>query len=183
MRIIAGSFKGRRLKTPTWEGLRPTSDRLRETVFNLLAPRIAGARVLDGYAGTGAVGIEALSRGASWVTFVEQDRRAAALVEANLAQCGIANGYAIIRADVVGALERLAHAPGESFDVVLLDPPYADPFEPALTAAAAVLAAGGVVVLEHAARRGAPPAIAGLSRTRKVAAGDSALSLYHRSRP
>ncbi len=65
MRIIAGSLKGRRLKAPTWDGLRPTSDKLRETLFNILAPRIAGARVLDGYAGTGAVGIEALSRGAA----------------------------------------------------------------------------------------------------------------------
>ena len=72
MRIIAGSLKGRRLKAPTWDGLRPTSDKLRETLFNILAPRIAGARVLDGYAGTGALGIEALSRGAAGAVFVEQ---------------------------------------------------------------------------------------------------------------
>ena len=72
MRVIAGEFKGRRLKTPTWEGIRPTSDKLRETLFNILAPRIAGARVLDAYAGTGALGLEALSRGAAHVTFVEQ---------------------------------------------------------------------------------------------------------------
>ena len=84
MRIIAGRLKGRRLKAPAWDGLRPTSDKLRETLFNILAPRIDGARVLDGYAGTGAVGIEALSRGAAHVTFVEQDRRAVALIEANL---------------------------------------------------------------------------------------------------
>src|SRR5215470_14413771 len=98
MRVIAGSLKGRRLQTPTWEGLRPTSDKLRETLFNILAPRIAGARVLDGYAGTGALGIEALSRGAAHVTFVERERRAQALVAANLARCGVADGYAIIRA-------------------------------------------------------------------------------------
>ena len=72
VRVIAGTLKGRRLKPPTWDGLRPTSDKLRETLFNILAPRIAGARVLDGYAGTGALGIEALSRGAAQVTFVEQ---------------------------------------------------------------------------------------------------------------
>ena len=71
VRVIAGSFKGRRLKAPTWDGLRPTSDKLRETLFNVLAPRIAGARVLDVYAGTGALGIEALSRGAAMVTFIE----------------------------------------------------------------------------------------------------------------
>ena len=88
MRIIAGELKGRRLKTPDWAGLRPTSDRLRETLFNILAPRIAGARVLDGYAGTGAVGIEALSRGAAHVTFVEQDRRAVQLIETNLRALG-----------------------------------------------------------------------------------------------
>ena len=82
MRVIAGALKGRRLQAPAWEGLRPTSDKLRETLFNVLAPRIGGARVLDGYAGTGAVGIEALSRGAAHVTFVERDPRAAALAAA-----------------------------------------------------------------------------------------------------
>src|SRR5260370_16880319 len=73
MRVIAGSLKGRRLHAPSWPGLRPTSDKLRETIFNILAPRIPGANVLDGYAGTGALGIEALSRGAAAVTFVERD--------------------------------------------------------------------------------------------------------------
>src|SRR5689334_2487561 len=105
MRVIAGALKGRQLKPPTWEGLRPTSDKLRETLFNVLAPRVAGARVLDGYAGSGALGIEALSRGAAHVTFVDRDRRAAALVEENLSRCGLANGYAIIRAPVAGALQ------------------------------------------------------------------------------
>src|SRR3954469_6339371 len=100
MRVIAGTLKGRRLKAPTWEGLRPTSDKLRETLFNILAPRVGGARVLDGYAGTGAVGIEALSRGAAHVTFIERDRRAQALIAANLAHCAVAEGYAIIRASV-----------------------------------------------------------------------------------
>lgn len=179
MRIIAGSLKGRRLKSPDWEGLRPTSDRLRETLFNVLAPRMPGARVLDAYAGTGAVGIEALSRGASWVTFVEQDRRAQALIEENLAHCGIANGYAIIRAEASDALDRLAAA-RERFDVVLLDPPYAAPFEPAMTAAAALLTPDGVVVLEHARRRETPPAVGPLERTREIGAGDSALSFYRR---
>ncbi|MBI4485590.1 MAG: 16S rRNA (guanine(966)-N(2))-methyltransferase RsmD, partial [Acidobacteria bacterium] len=125
MRVIAGSLKGRRLKTPTWEGLRPTSDKLRETLFNVLAPRIDGARVLDLYAGTGAVGIEALSRGAAAVTFVEHDRRAQALIADNLSHCGIADGYAIIRASTVRALSDL-RARGAVFDLILLDPPYAD---------------------------------------------------------
>ena len=97
MRIIAGSLKSRRLHTPTWKGLRPTSDKLRETLFNILAPQVAGARLLDGYAGTGAVGIEALSRGAAHVTFVERDRRAQALVADNLAHCGIRKIVLVVR--------------------------------------------------------------------------------------
>ena len=89
MRVIAGALKGRRLTAPAWEGLRPTSDKLRETLFNLLAPAVVGARLLDGYAGTGAVGIEAISRGAREVTFVERDRRARALIAKNVSDCGI----------------------------------------------------------------------------------------------
>src|SRR5918995_4573009 len=99
MRVIAGQLRGRRLKTPSWEGLRPTSDKLRETLFNIVAPRIEGARVLDGYAGTGAVGIEALSRGAAHVAFVETDRRAVSLIQSNLAACGVEQGYTIHRGD------------------------------------------------------------------------------------
>src|SRR5436190_11291777 len=107
MRIVAGTFRGRQLRSPAWDGLRPTSDRLRETLFNILGPGVRGARVLDGYAGTGALGIEALSRGAASVTFIDHDRRAQALIEENLARCGIVEGYAIIRASVARALEML----------------------------------------------------------------------------
>src|SRR5580765_7796067 len=107
MRIIAGALKGRRLTAPTWDGLRPTSDKLRETLFNLLAPRLPGARLLDGYAGTGAVGIEAMSRGAGEVTFVDHDRRARVLIAKNVADCGIAEGYAIIGSTVLHAIETL----------------------------------------------------------------------------
>src|SRR5438874_206618 len=125
MRVIAGTYKGRRLIPPSWTGLRPTSDKLRETLFNILATRIAGARLLDGYAGTGALGIEALSRGAIGVTFVERDPRAVKLIEQNLARCGIAEGYVIIRASVEQALETLGGRPAsDRFDIVLLDPPY-----------------------------------------------------------
>src|SRR5580698_6934232 len=116
MRVIAGSLKGRRLKAPTWDGLRPTSEKLRETLFNILAPRMAGARVMDGYAGTGALGIEAISRGAAMVTFVEQDRRAQTLIAENLAHCGVENGYDIIRARVERAAEDF---PVASLDIVL----------------------------------------------------------------
>lgn len=172
MRIIAGSLRGRRLKSPSWDGLRPTSDKLRETLFNVLAPRIAGARVLDGYAGTGAVGIEALSRGAAGVTFVDRDRRALRLIEENVTHVlpeGIASGCAIIRA----SFDRLG-----PFDIILLDPPYDVPPDDALAAAAPLLAAGGVLVVEHARRRAAPASAAGLARTREIVAGDSALAFY-----
>jgi 16S rRNA (guanine966-N2)-methyltransferase len=176
MRIISGRLKGRRLATPTWDGLRPTSDRLRETLFNVLAGRVEGAFVLDGYAGTGAVGIEALSRGASGVVFVERDGRAAALIAENLRHCGISEGCAIIRADIA----RLDQPGGERrFDVILIDPPYNGPdLESCVRRAAPWLATGGVLVLEHARRRMSPPDAGGLARTRVVNSGDSALSFY-----
>src|SRR5262245_56928283 len=166
VRVIAGSLKGRRLLAPFWDGLRPTSDKLRETLFNILAPRVAGARVLDGYAGTGALGIEAVSRGAAHVTFVERDRRAQALIAENLARCGIGGGYAIIRASIERAL---APPLADSFDIMLLDPPYDDDPTAVLAAAGERLAAEGVVVLEHARRRAAPEMAGRLARTRVVA--------------
>jgi len=176
MRVIAGSLKGRRLKAPTWEGLRPTSDKLRETLFNILAPRIAGARVLDGYAGTGALGIEAISRGAAFVTFADSDRRAQTLVAENLAHCGVTNGYAIIRATVARAIDEFGAA---SLDIILLDPPYDDrEVETVIATAGGVLAPGGVLVLEHARRRETPDAAGPLTRVRQVTSGDSTLSFY-----
>ena len=178
MRVIAGAYKGRRLNAPSWSGLRPTSDKLRETIFNILAPRVAGARVLDAYAGTGALGIEALSRGAREATFVERDRRAQALIEENLARCGIVNGYVIIRASVARALETWRGRPGDRFDIVLLDPPYDTPAEEILAAAGEATADDGVVVLEHARRRSTPARAGRLARTREVIAGDSALAFY-----
>jgi len=178
MRVIAGQLKGRRLKTPTWPGLRPTSDKLRETLFNILAPRIAGARVLDGFAGTGAIGIEALSRGAASVMFIENERRAATLIDENVSSCGIETGFAIERGDVADVLRRL---PGETaFDVIVLDPPYdAAGIEHTLDAAAARLASGGVLVLEHATRR-EPDIPASLMHMRNVRSGDSTLMFLQR---
>ncbi|HSK10565.1 MAG TPA: 16S rRNA (guanine(966)-N(2))-methyltransferase RsmD [Vicinamibacterales bacterium] len=176
MRIIAGALRGRRLKTPAWEGLRPTSDRLRETLFNIIAARVPAAHVLDGFAGTGAIGIEALSRGAERVVFVERDPRAARLIAENLARCGVENGYVIIRAD----LSRIA-TPGDArpFDLIVLDPPYDDEGVDAVVArAGAWLDAAGLLVLEHARRRPAPLVAGTLTRTRTVQSGDSALSFY-----
>jgi 16S rRNA (guanine966-N2)-methyltransferase len=219
LRIIGGTLKGRRLQTPAWDGLRPTADRLRETLFNVLAPRIRGARVLDGYAGTGAVGIEALSRGAAHVTFVEQDPRALKLIAANLERCGLRgvtraaerseaarrNGarppgrasdavggsggappprtndapYAIIRAGFASAARRLA---GSAFDILFLDPPYgAEHFAEAVRSAAPLVGEHTLLVVEHAKRDAAPESHEGLTRTRELVSGDSALAFYVRS--
>ena len=181
MRIIAGQFKGRRLKAPSWEGLRPTSDKLRETLFNILAPRIGGARVLDCFAGTGAIGVEAMSRGAAHVTFIEQDRRAAALIEANLALCGAKQGYTIECGDVASVLGRTRE--DAACDLVLLDPPYdidPDTLLQVLEVAASRVTTDGLVVLESARRR--QDRVPGtLSRMRDVVSGDSALTLFCRA--
>ena len=176
--MIAGSLKGRRLKTPDWDGLRPTSDKLRETLFNILAPRIAGARVVDAYAGTGAVGIEAISRGAREVVFVEHDPRAQALIAGNLAHCGIVTGYNIVRS---GALRAFESFDDGAFDIVCLDPPY-DASDAEVTgvlaAAGEALTPDGLAVLERARRRPAPDEAGRLGRSRDVVSGHSALTFY-----
>ena len=177
--MIAGALKGRRLKGPGWEGLRPTSDKLRETIFNVLAPRLSGARVLDGFAGTGALGIEAISRGARTVTFIEQDARALALIDENLTACGVREGCAIIRGSVARTLDALgSSAADEPFDIVLLDPPYNMSPEAALAGVPGVLASGGIAVIEHARRQKSPEQVGRLVRVRHLVSGDSALSLY-----
>ena len=176
MRIIAGLHKGRTLKSPTWAGLRPTSDRLRETLFNILAPRIAGARILDVYAGTGAVALEALSRGAATAVCVEDDRRAAALLAENRARLGEESRCMILRDHARRALQ--APVAGGPFDIVFLDPRYdLEELDDVIAGAVAQRAAGGVLVLEHASRR-APPRWAGVAPSRSVRAGDSTLSFY-----
>jgi 16S rRNA (guanine966-N2)-methyltransferase len=175
VRIIAGEFKGRTLTAPTWDGLRPTSDALRETLFNVLGPSIAGAVVLDLCAGTGAIGLEALSRGAVRATFIDDEPRALRLVAANAARCGVENRCVIIRGTAVGALADDVQGP---FDVVVADPPYDAPWiAAALDAAARHLVPSGVIVLEHAWRRPAPE-VAGLRLVRTRRAGDSALTTY-----
>jgi 16S rRNA (guanine966-N2)-methyltransferase len=181
VRVIAGNLKGRRLDAPSWEGLRPTSDKLRETLFNVLGASVVDSRVLDGYAGTGAVGIEALSRGAAAVTFVEQDPRALRLIERNLERCGVEKRYAIIRARFADVPARLD---GRTFDIVFVDPPYGPAeMSAALDAGAPCVAEGGVLVLEHAKRDPAPDVAGPLVRTRQIPSGDSALTLFRRRRP
>ena len=179
MRIIAGTLKGRRLAAPTWEGLRPTSDKLRETLFNVLGARIPGAHVLDLFAGTGAVGLEALSRGAALVVGVESDRRAVQLAARNVAACGAAADYTIHSGDVLAVLAQLR--PARAFDIVFLDPPYAfTRTREVLAAAATHLSPEGVLVLERATRV-EPDVPDAFARVRDVRSGDSSLTLLVRS--
>jgi 16S rRNA (guanine966-N2)-methyltransferase len=179
MRIIAGKFKGRRLSAPTWPALRPTSDKLRETLFNVIAPRIEGARFLDGYAGTGGVGLEALSRGAAHVTFVERDPRACRLIAENIERCGVSGGYTIVRGALAEAARRSKGELG-AFDLVFLDPPYDDPdIEAAIRIALGWLTPSGLLIVEHAAREAIGEA-SGARLTRDLRSGDSALAFFER---
>ncbi len=123
MRIIGGESKGKRLDTPKGQALRPTSDRVKESIFNILGEVVKGKVILDLFAGTGNLGIEALSRGAKRALFVERAREATRLIKSNLSQCGMAGMSEIIPKDVIRAIGIL-HQRGETFDLILMDPPY-----------------------------------------------------------
>jgi 16S rRNA (guanine966-N2)-methyltransferase len=154
--------------------VRPTSDGLRETLFNVLGDVVDGARVLDAFAGTGAVGLEALSRGAKHVTFVESNRETARLLAENVARCQGGEACMIVR-------DEFARATLGRFDLAWLDPPYdARDLDEVLTRAAALVEVNGLVVLEHSRRRATPEFAAHLARTRVIVAGDSALSFFAR---
>ena len=174
MRIIGGASRGRTLQGPPDSSVRPTADALRETLFNILGPSCRAVTMLDAFAGTGAVGLEAISRGAAKVTFVERDPRVIRVLKENIRRCGSENACAIVNRDVFG----LGVPPG-TFDVVFLDPPYEmKDVEAALLVGAGAVAPGGRMILEHSRRREAPEAVGALRRTRVVIAGDSALSFY-----
>lgn len=178
MRVIAGALKGRRLAAPPGRDVRPTSDRLRETLFNVLGDRVSGTRVLDAFAGTGALGIEALSRGAVAATFIERDPRVWRVLTGNIRACGVSGACAIIRDDFLRARAR-----SPRFDLVLLDPPYDfASLDDVVNQGAAWVADGGWLVLEHSRRRAAPEAAGALRCFRTLKAGDSALSFYERPR-
>ena len=175
MRVIAGRFKRRTLLSPTWDGVRPTSDALRERLFAVLGDRILDARVLDGCAGSGAIGIEALSRGAAEVVFVEHDPRAVSLIGRNLARCGPDLSAHVIRGRLPHVLDRRRPDP---FDIIVLDPPYDAPdIDEILTGAATHLTATGMVVLERA-RRASPAIPPTLVSTRQIRAGRSMLEWF-----
>jgi 16S rRNA (guanine966-N2)-methyltransferase len=186
MRIIAGSLRSRALEAPAGLGTRPTSDRLRETLFNVLAPRMEGAVFLDLYAGSGAVGIEALSRGAAQVAFVERAPAALKVLRGNLDRLGLRAGFRIHPGSVGAWLRRLVSDSGQgaSFDLVFLDPPYDAALEYAATlgllggAAAGLLAAGALVIAEHRRKERFEDRYGSLERTRLLEQGDAALSFY-----
>jgi 16S rRNA (guanine966-N2)-methyltransferase len=192
MRITGGELRSRSLRAPRGETTRPTSDRVREALFNILGDSCAGAHVLDLYAGTGALGLEALSRGAARVVFVERGRDALAALRANVQALGVAERASVHPTPVdraVRALGGAVAAPATRFHLVFADPPYADVTSGAAAASLAGVAAlliprgerEPLLVLEHAARD-APPALEGLRGQGTRTYGDTALSFYFYAR-
>ena len=180
MRVIAGAFRGRKLRTIEGAEIRPTSDRLRETLFNILAPRIRGSRFLDLCAGSGAVGIEALSRGATDVVLVESSRAACSVIEANLKTLRIEKGVNVIRRDAVVALKQFAETSSQ-FDIVFVDPPYASElYEDVMNqiGQGTVVSQGSIVIVEHRAKQRLAPSYSNLELYRHLRQGESALSFY-----
>jgi 16S rRNA (guanine(966)-N(2))-methyltransferase RsmD len=187
MRIIAGTYRSRVLKSLKGMTLRPTSDRLRETLFNVLGPEINGSGFVDLFAGTGAIGIEALSRGAKEVVFIENHPRAVSLIRHNLESLGITSGATVRAADALSGLKLLASKSGAAkpaFNYIFLDPPYTAVEDYArvleFLGAGNLLASGGVVIAEHRRKFDLPEEIGALRRFRVLRQGDAALSFYRR---
>jgi 16S rRNA (guanine(966)-N(2))-methyltransferase RsmD len=172
MRVIAGEFRSRRLQSMPGDEVRPTSDRLRETLFNILGALVEGAVFVDAYAGTGAVGIEALSRGARQAVFIEKNRKAANLIQTNLAALGIEN-----RARVIVGPAPL-YLGGLSADIVFLDPPYPKEHEYRAALEALGAAMPGLVVVQHSKRFEPANEYGALRRTRAVKQSDNVLSFF-----
>jgi 16S rRNA (guanine966-N2)-methyltransferase len=185
MRVIAGQYRSRPLRSLTGTDIRPTADRLRETLFNVLCAgkpeALTGSVWLDLYAGTGAVGIEALSRGAATVYFVESSTEAAELIAANLKSLGIVSGFKIVKAEAAKALPKLTLS-GIVADFVFLDPPYALQDEYARTlrslAGSKLLQPQTVVIAEHKKQFDPGADFASLQRYRTLTQGDATLSFY-----
>ena len=185
MRVIAGKYSSRLLKSLKGNALRPTSDRLRETLFNVLSHRVVGSRFLDIFAGTGAVGIEALSRGAMEIVFIENHAPAAALIRRNLESLAVPSGAQVLPLDALRALEKIArkHKPTDApFDFVFLDPPYAEKeqYDRVLgfLGTAPFLATDSVVIAEHRRTFELPRRVGHLLETRILRQGDAALSFF-----
>jgi 16S rRNA (guanine966-N2)-methyltransferase len=187
MRVIAGIYRSRILKCLKGLALRPTSDRLRETLFNVLGSGIQGSRFLDVFAGTGAVGIEALSRGAEHVSFIENHAPSAALIRKNLATLKVHSGVTVICADAIRGLETLEakiKAGDAAYDYIFIDPPYAATADYSRVlqkvGASKLLADRGIVTVEHRKTFDLPESFDTLKRVRLLRQGDAALSFYRR---
>lgn len=182
MRVIAGQYRSRLLMAPKGWSTRPTSDRLRETLFNILAAQIPDAVFVDLFAGTGAVGIEALSRGAAHVYFAETARPALAALRANLQSLDIAARCTVEAKGTLPLLRKLTEQCVQA-DTIFLDPPYADAHAYTTTleclAASPVVRAGSVVVVEHSSHAEAPKIPANMEEYRSIVQGDAQLRLYH----
>src|SRR3984885_6365311 len=174
MRVIAGEFRRRRLKSLPGLNTRPTPDRLRETLFNVLAARVPGCVFLDIYAGTGAVGIEALSRGASRAIFIEKNRAAVDVIRDNLASLGLASRAEVFTTKVATVLER------SRADIAFLDPPYDIPKEYEISMAALNQSETPLVIVQHASRFAPQEAYGNLRRYREIKHGDNCLSFFKR---
>ncbi|RDV84485.1 16S rRNA (guanine(966)-N(2))-methyltransferase RsmD [Ammonifex thiophilus] len=180
MRVIGGEAKRCRLATLKGKDLRPTSERVKEALFNILANRVPGSRFLDLFAGTGGIGIEALSRGAESAVFVERDPRAVKLIRENLERTGLSNRAQVYGRDVLSLLPYLARKK-ERFDLVYIDPPYQRGYEKKvlrLLAELDLLEAEGLVVVESSARELPPDKVHRLVLKRRERYGDTALSFY-----
>jgi 16S rRNA (guanine(966)-N(2))-methyltransferase RsmD len=186
LRVITGSAKGRPLKTVKGRDIRPTADRVKESLFNVIGPRVAGADFLDLFAGSGAVGIEALSRGANSCTFVEVMTPHLKVVEENLAATGLGPRAQLLRRDARAAAADLGHR-SKSFDLIFVDPPYAKELVPeALTAIAehGLLREGGWALCEHHKKDAVPTTVpgpgqaGGLTKFRELIFGETVISLY-----
>lgn len=182
MRVISGIYGGRVLKSPADNKTRPTSDRLRETLFNVLAPRIAeDTRFLDLCAGTGAVGIEALSRGAAFVTFVDRSKRSCALIEENLDKLDVPETSTEILGLEAENFAGREHTLG--WDIAFFDPPYDSDYGIVLHEFgynATLLNDGGILVVEHHTKKYVPDAVGSLRRWRILKQGETSLSFYER---
>lgn len=184
MRIIAGAFKGRRL-APVKGRIRPTAAKVREAVFSILGPTVSGLRVLDLFAGTGALGIEALSRGAAAAVFVEDHPESLKVLRRNLEDLGLGDRTRVRPQPVATALKHLA-GHGEIFGLAFLDPPYGGPETVAALNALAelpLLAPGARVVVEHSRRESLPEACGGLTRLTVRRYGDTQVAFYLMAEP
>jgi 16S rRNA (guanine966-N2)-methyltransferase len=178
MRVIAGKFKSRRLKGTPPAGIRPTSDKLKETLFNVLGARIEGATFLDGCAGMGGIGIESISRGAGFVYFVDQSRRACQVIRENLNSLVVQQGFRILEMDLLKALTVI----DTPLNIAFIDPPYErnDLYQGCLEhfESASLLAPDGLLIIEHSKRKELPDTAGRLRKFRSLVQGDAALAFY-----